>query len=75
MDTWSYGDKTCLLCDRPAYPTDYYAPNFEGSEPTAVIPLCQYHKATYMSHGIKRLDELVQRSEVNRSPAPSAREP
>ncbi len=62
MSTWSYGEETCLLCDRPGYPTDYYAPDFEGSEPT-VIPLCQYHKASYMSHGIKRLDVLVQGGE------------
>ena len=61
MDRWSYGEKICLLCDRPGYPTDYYAKDFEGSKPTMVIPLCQYHKASYMSHGIKRLDALVRR--------------
>ena len=51
-------DNNCVLCDRPGYPTDYYAPNFEGSEPTAVIPLCQFHKGNYVAHGNKALDEL-----------------
>jgi len=60
--TWEHGEKKCLLCDRPGYPTDYYKLGFEGSEPTAVIPLCQYHKATYMSHGIKRLDGMMKES-------------
>jgi len=55
-------EENCLLCDRPGYPTDYYEPNFEGDEPTAVISLCQYHKASYMSHGIKRLHSAVQAS-------------
>ena len=64
MDTWSYGERVCLLCERPAYPTDYYAPNFEGSEPTAIIPLCQYHKASYMGHGLKKLDEMYRKGEI-----------
>ena len=58
MVTWSYGERFCLLCERPAYPTDYYPPDFIKTNKHLVVPLCQYHKATYMSHGLKKMDEI-----------------
>jgi len=56
--SWHYGDKLCLLCKRPAYPTAYYPPDFITTNNILVIPLCQHHKGAYMAHGLKRLDTM-----------------
>jgi len=64
MDTWAYGEKFCLLCERPAYPTDYYPPDFIEKNEVLVVPLCQYHKAVYMSHGLKKLDEMYREGKL-----------
>jgi len=58
---WRYGEKLCLLCGRPAYPTAYYPPNLRDKGDILVIPLCQYHKASYHSHGLKRLDAMYRK--------------
>ena len=64
MATWSYGERVCLLCGRPAYPTDYYPPDFMETNRSLVIPLCQYHKGTYMAHGLKKLDEMYREGKL-----------
>ena len=58
MDEWPYGEKRCLICKRPAYPTAYYPPDWIETNNILTVPLCQYHKGSYMAHGLKKLDEM-----------------
>ena len=56
----------CLLCEREGEKRSYYYPDtFEEAE----VPLCQFHYASYMAHGINRLDKIMakKRSEVGQS--------
>jgi len=68
MDSWSYGEKVCLLCGRPAYPTKYYPSAFDLPA-YLVVPLCQYHKGSYMAHGLKKLDEMYREGKLQEDEA------
>ena len=52
----------CVLCDRPGLPTSYFPPPDYDVE--VEIALCQYHKGSYMAHGIKALDKLWKEGKV-----------
>jgi hypothetical protein len=56
--------KKCVLCGREAELRTYiYRNTWEEVE----IPLCKWHYGCYMAHGIKRLDQIMEKRKEAKS--------